>query len=100
MVEINWWVVFPAGLVPMIIGFIWYNPKVLGKVWMDAAGITEEKMKGANMGLTFFLSYVFSCMLASAMLSITIHQLGMQSSLMNVEGFGVPMSQTHCSFFS
>ena len=88
MVEIKFWIVPVAGLIPLIIGFIWYNPKVLGTAWMNAAGLTEEKLKGANMGLIFFLTYIFSSLLASSLLSITIHQLGFQSTLMNEEGFG------------
>ncbi len=88
MIELNLWIIPVAALIPMILGFIWYNPKFLGKAWMDAAGMTEEKMKGANMGLVFGLSYLFSCMLASAMMPITIHQMGFQSMLMNEPGFG------------
>jgi Protein of unknown function (DUF1761) len=88
MVEIKYWIIPIAALVPLIIGFIWYNPKVCGTAWMNAAGLTEEKMKGANMGLVFFLTYLFSCLLACSMLSLTIHQMGVQSALMNEEGFG------------
>ena len=88
MVEIKFWIVPVAALIPLIIGFIWYHPKVFGTAWMNASGLTEEKLKGANMGLVFFLTYIFSCLLASALLSLTIHQLGFQSTLMNEEGFG------------
>jgi len=41
-----------AALVPTIIGFIWYNPKVFGTAWMASAGLTmETAMKGFNMPL-------------------------------------------------
>lgn len=62
--EINWLAVLVAALVPTLIGFVWYHPKVMGTVWMKAADMTEEKMKGANMGLIFGLSFFFSLMLA------------------------------------
>lgn len=88
MIEIKFWVIFIAGIIPLIMGFIWYNPKTLGTAWMNAAGLTEEKLKGANMPLIFFLSYIFSCMVASVLMSLTIHQMGFQSSLMNEPGFG------------
>jgi hypothetical protein len=42
-----------AALVPMLIGFIWYNPKVLGNVWMKAADMTDEKVKGGNVPVIF-----------------------------------------------
>jgi len=60
----NWIVILIAALVPMIMGFIWYNPKVFGTVWMKEAGVTEEKMQSANMGLIFGLSFVLSILLA------------------------------------
>jgi len=40
------------------------------------------------MGLVFFLTYIFSCLVGFALISITIHQMGFQSALMNEEGFG------------
>ena len=86
MVEINIWIVPVAALIPLIIGFIWYNPKVLGNAWMQAAGLTDEKIKGANMGLIFFLSYIFACLIGFQLLPITIHQLSLQSVLMGEEG--------------
>ena len=75
-IKINFLYVFLAALVPMILGFIWYNPKVLGKVWMDAAGITEDKMKGGNMAVIFGVSLVLSFLLAiSASFFITFSSL-------------------------
>ena len=35
-------VVLGAALIPTIVGFIWYNPKVMGEAWMKAAEMTEE----------------------------------------------------------
>lgn len=77
--EMNFLILLLAGLIPMIIGFIWYNPKVFGNTWMKAADMTEDKMKGANMALIFGLSYLFSVLLASALMGIVIHQFGVFS---------------------
>jgi hypothetical protein len=66
-------------LIPLLIGFIWYNPKVFGNAWMKAAGLTEESMKGANMALIFGLTYLFSFMLSFFMLAIVRHEMGMFS---------------------
>jgi len=33
-----------AALIPTIIGLIYYHPKVMGGIWMDASGMTEEKI--------------------------------------------------------
>ncbi len=83
--EINWLAVLVATLTPTIIGFVWYNPKVMGNVWMKAADMTEEKMKGANMGLIFGLSFVLSFLLAMYMHNIAIHQFNVPG-LFNVQG--------------
>jgi hypothetical protein len=72
--NLNWYVPFLAALIPLIMGFIWYNPKVFGKAWMKAADINEDKMKGAKMGLIFGLAYVFSLLVAVALIPATIHQ--------------------------
>lgn len=88
MLELKAWIVPIAALIPLIVGFIWYHPKVFGTAWMKAAEITEEKIKGANMAMIFILTYVFACLLAFIMMPITIHQLGFQSSIMGAEGFG------------
>ena len=64
MPPVNWLSFAIAVLIPMILGFIWYNPKVFGKAWMESIGMTEEKAKEANMPLTFGLSLVLSALLA------------------------------------
>jgi hypothetical protein len=73
--EMNWLAIIVAALVPMVLGFIWYNPKVFGNTWMEAAGMTDEKIKSGNMPVIFGLSFVFSILLAMAMNSWSIHQM-------------------------
>ena len=70
----NIFAILAAALVPMIIGFIWYNPKVFGNAWIKASGLDEEKMKSANMILIFSLTYVFSFILAFIMQFLVVHQ--------------------------
>jgi Protein of unknown function (DUF1761) len=82
----NFLIILAAALVPMVMGFIWYNPKVMGTAWMEATGLTEEKMKGANMPLIFGLSFLFALMLSSAMYSIVIHQAGVNSIFVELTG--------------
>lgn len=31
-----------AGVSALVVGFVWYNPKVFGNAWMKAAGMTDE----------------------------------------------------------
>ena len=46
--ETNWIAILLAALSTLVVGFIWYNPKVFGTIWMKEAGLTEEKMKGVQ----------------------------------------------------
>jgi hypothetical protein len=82
-----------AALIPMVMGFIWYNPKTMGTAWMQAAGMTEEKMKGANMPLVFGLSYLFSFFLAVGLTALVIHQGHVLSVLMNEPGIHDPNTE-------
>ena len=75
-----------AALIPLVLGFIWYQPKVFGNTWMRAARVRDEDRKGANMILVFGLVYVFSYMIAFALNSIVIHQFGFYSMLANEPG--------------
>lgn len=69
----NFPAILVAALIPMIIGFIWYHPKVFGNTWMQVAGMTEEKVKTGNMPLIFGLSFLLSLMLAVSINAIAYH---------------------------
>lgn len=91
--EMNWLAIIVAALVPTLVGFIWYNPKVFGNAWMKAADMSKEKMEGANMGVIFGVSFVLSIMLALFTQIISIHQIHLNSILINEPGFGDPNSE-------
>ncbi|MBQ4804035.1 DUF1761 domain-containing protein [Aquimarina sp. MMG015] len=81
--EFNLLIVAIAALVPIVLGFIWYNPKVFGTAWMNACGFTTEDLKGGNMAVIFIVSLILSLMLASSLPTMVIHQNGFFQSLMN-----------------
>ncbi len=81
--EVNFLIAALAALIPMVLGFIWYHPKVFGTAWMNACGFIPEDLKGGNMALIFIVSYVFSFFLAMMLNTIVIHQFGFFSTLMN-----------------
>lgn len=96
--EINWLVIIGAGVIPLITGFIWYHKSVFGNAWMQMTGMTEEKANQTNMALVFGLTFLFGVFLALSMLSMTIHQMGIMSTLMNVPGFGQEGSEVDLYF--
>jgi len=90
--EMNFPIIALAALIPLITGFIWYNPKLFGTAWMKAAGLNEESMKGFNMAKVFILTYVLSFILASVLQTYVIHQFAIYSILMNESGMQDPNS--------
>lgn len=91
----NLFVVLAATLVPLLVGFVWYNPKIgFGKAWMTASGMTEEHAKGANMALVFGLTILFSFFVAFAMHLVVIHQIHAMAILTNQADSSDPNSES------
>jgi hypothetical protein len=84
--KMNYLVLGLTALIPLVVGFIWYHPKVFGNAWMKSLGFTEDKMKeGFNMPLVFGLTYLFSFFLAFALQSMVIHQIALYQLTMHFE---------------
>ncbi|MDO8998554.1 MAG: DUF1761 domain-containing protein [Bacteroidota bacterium] len=77
--HINFVSVLVAALIPMALGFVWYNSKVFGTAWMAASGMTPEKAKAVNMRVMFGLSFVLAFMLAFGLQFMVIHQFHVNS---------------------
>lgn len=65
-----------AAIAALVVGFIWYNPKIFGNAWMKASGMTEEKIKGGNMLVIFGFALFFAVLLAFLLMQFTNHQWG------------------------
>lgn len=74
--EMNYLAILVAAIVPLILGFLWYNPILFGNLWMRESGMTEEKMKSGNMALIFGVSLILSILLAAFLQTLVIHQTG------------------------
>jgi hypothetical protein len=92
--NVNFLVLLAATLVPLVIGFIWYHPKVFGNAWMKATGITPESAKGANMALIFGLTILFSFFMAFMLMGMVIHQFGTFGILSQQPDFNTPGSES------
>jgi hypothetical protein len=86
--EINWIAIAVSALLPLVVGAIWYNPKVLGKAWMQASGVTEEQVQTGNMLVIFGLTYVFGLLASLTLSFLVVHQGHLYSILVNEPGFG------------
>jgi len=47
-IAVNYWAVLVAGVVYMVVGYIWYGP-LFGKMWKSLMGFTDESMKSMAM---------------------------------------------------
>ena len=74
--EINFLALVVAAFSTLVVGFIWYNPKVFGTIWMKESGMTEEKMKGGNMLMIFGVSFIYAFLISFIIQALTIHQMG------------------------
>jgi uncharacterized membrane protein YqjE len=72
----NFYAVLVSSLVTLLVGFVWYSPKVFGTIWMNETGMTEEKAKQSNMLKVFGLTIFYSFMLSFILPSLVIHQMG------------------------
>jgi hypothetical protein len=77
--QINFLAILISSLIPMVLGFVWYNPKVFGNAWMTASGMTDEKIKNSNMAVIFAVSFVLAIMLAFSLQFMVIHQFHVKS---------------------
>lgn len=92
--DINLLVLLGATLVPLVIGFIWYHPKVFGNAWMRVTGMSEEKAKSANMALIFGLTILFAFFIAFIMQTIVIHQFSTFGILSQQPDYSDPNSES------
>ncbi len=70
MPEINWLAIVVAGLIPTIIGTIYYGP-LFGNAWYASMGKTKEEMEPSNPAVTYGLALVVA-LLASFSLKMLI----------------------------
>ena len=61
---INFLAVFVAALSAFALGGFWYSPLLFGKSWMQETGMTQEKIKQANMPVIYTLAFLLSVIIA------------------------------------
>lgn len=74
--EINFLALVLAALSTLVVGFIWYHPKVLGTIWMKESGTSMEKMQGTNMIAIFAMSLLYAFFISFMLQFLVIHQFG------------------------
>ncbi len=105
MHEVNLLAVLVAGIVPMIVGSLWYGP-IFGKRWMALMEMTaEEIQEGFNpvktYGVTLLLSLVTAFVLAQLIAEAgggDSAMVGVHVALMALVGFVLPVANQSVAF--
>jgi hypothetical protein len=66
-VQVNWLAVLLAAASTMVVGSVWYSPKVFGKMWEEMVKLDKakaEKGAAAAIGLTALVSLVSAYVLS------------------------------------
>ena len=90
MFDVNWLGVLAAAVAGFLIGGLWYGP-LLGKAWQRESGLSDERIKDANMplifGTTFLLNLFAAFILAHVLRTYGEPSLGL--SLMIAGGIAL-----------
>ena len=79
--SIHYPAVLAAAVLGFVIGGVWYSPLGFARVWMQAAGLTEEQTRSAPMGRIFGFAMLAQLVMAFNLAAF----IGPKASL----GFGV-----------
>src|SRR5688572_4446480 len=56
--SVNVLAVLLAGVLAMVVGAVYYNPKVMGNTWMKLVGLKEEDVKDSTAMRSFGIAFV------------------------------------------
>jgi hypothetical protein len=93
MFPINFLVVILAGLIPMVVGFIWYSKNVMGGVWMRESGYDPTTAKTPNMVVLLGIGLLLSVMISVGLMPSVLHPMGLSSMLADEPALKDPNSE-------
>ncbi len=100
--DLNYLAIVVAGIVPMIVGALWYGP-IFGKRWLQLMETTEEAIaEGFNPLKTYGVSFLFA--IASAFgLAVLLDGFsgplhGVHAALVAVIAFVIPVTHQSVAF--
>jgi hypothetical protein len=74
MIEVTFWPIVAAGIANVLIGWIWYHPRVFGTTWMRLANVTPEMAERGKkmMPVSVIVSFLAAMLVAWAMNAIGV----------------------------
>lgn len=100
--NLNFAVLFLVAFVPLILGMVYYNMSVMGKAWLESAGIQmpSEKPSMGQMMKIFVPVYFMSLLFAFVLLSLCVHQMGAFGMIGGNEATALPSFQAFMTDYS
>ena len=95
----NFYMFALTALIPLIVGAVYYNPKVLGSAWMKSNGFTTKDLEGGNMPVIFGVSFLMGILISMTMGGIAIHQMGVVQTAFGAMSEGNPDAINDASAF-
>lgn len=86
----NFIAILVAALATLVVGFVWYHPKVFGTIWMKETGMTEEQIAKGNMAKIYGLTLLFSLLFAFMIPVLCVHQVGVFQAMGADESKALP----------
>lgn len=96
--ETNINALFYAAFIPLIIGSIWYHPKMMGKISSKSKGPSVSNKSSIGQLAKILLGYVIGVLIAYTLMGITVHQLGVMQTLLDQPGFSDQQGQGYLFF--
>lgn len=69
MPEVNWLAVLAAAVSSFVVGGLWYSPRVFGKVWQRASGLSDDQLQSGHPGLVYGGAFLL-CLLSAAVFAM------------------------------
>ena len=83
MMQVTFFPILGAGIAAVLIGVVWYHPKVFGGVWMRLSNVTPEMAERGKkrMPLTAFVG-----LLAAMLVAWVMDYVGIQFGIYDIAG--------------
>ncbi|MBC7523858.1 MAG: DUF1761 domain-containing protein [Flavobacterium sp.] len=75
----NFPIILLAAFSSLLVGFVWYNPKVFGTIWMRETKVEMDGTEKKGMFKLLILHFIYSIFVAVTLHPIVIHQMGAMS---------------------
>jgi hypothetical protein len=83
MLPINFPIVLLSALIPLLMGFIWYHPKVFGNIWMRESGVMPNENAKKRMPKVLLLVLLCGIVVSFVLQFFVVHQFHFYSMLSN-----------------